>query len=65
MKITLKAARVNAGYTQTEAGNIVGVNRNTIVKWENGQSVPDVISFRKLCDAYHVSEEAVIFLPNG
>ncbi len=34
-KITLKAARVNAGLTQKEVAGKMGVSVQTINKWEN------------------------------
>ncbi len=63
MQITLKAARVNANLTQKEVGDSVGVGRDTIASWEAGTTFPDVLSFKKLCDMYGVSMDAIIFLP--
>ena len=63
MQITLKAARVNAALTQKEVGDYVGVGRDTIASWEAGSTFPDVLSFKKLCELYKVSMDAVIFLP--
>lgn len=37
MKLTLKAARVNAGLTQTEFANALGVSKATVFEWENGK----------------------------
>ncbi|MFP5494427.1 helix-turn-helix domain-containing protein [Parvimonas sp. G1641] len=37
-KITLKAARVNAGLTQKELVERIGKSETTIVKWENDQT---------------------------
>ena len=34
--ISLKAARVNAGLTQDEAGRFLNRTKQTIVNWENG-----------------------------
>lgn len=63
MQITLKAARVNANLTQKEVGDAVGVGRDTIASWEAGSTYPDVVSFKKLCEMYDVSMDAIIFLP--
>jgi len=46
-KITLKGARVSAGYTQREMAHRMGKSRITIIKIENGKnikpiSVPDL-----------------------
>ena len=45
-KITLKAARVNAGMTQDEAAGFLGKTKQTIVNWENGVTE---IKYRDLC----------------
>lgn len=37
LKITLKAARVNAGLTQTEFADALGVGKMTVCEWENGK----------------------------
>lgn len=37
MKLTLKAARVNAGLTQTEFAEALGVSKMTVFEWENGK----------------------------
>ena len=34
MVITLESARINAGYSQKEAGELFGVHYQTIAKWE-------------------------------
>ena len=47
MKITLRAARVNRGLTQKEMASLIGVNHTTILKWEKGETYPDVINIRK------------------
>lgn len=39
-KITMRAARVNAGYTQAEAAVLIGVSAATIQNWENGDTIP-------------------------
>lgn len=36
--ITLEAARVNAGYSQQEAGKLFGVHYQTVAKWEQDNS---------------------------
>lgn len=41
-------ARKNKKYSQSELGELLGVSRQTISNWENGQSIPDVSSLKKL-----------------
>lgn len=63
VKLTLKAARVNAGLTQEEAGQCIDVSKDVISNWERGLSYPDVIQLKKIEDTYHVTYNNLIFLP--
>lgn len=60
-KITLKAARVNAGYTQKEAAKLLGVSNSTLGRWENMISFPNVEQINKICDLYGVGYADIIF----
>ena len=54
MKITLKAARVNAGYSLSQAAEMMEVDPSTVCRWErNGSKIP-AVSCLKLCEAYGV-----------
>lgn len=61
-KITLRAARVNAGKTQKAVADEIGVSNTTIVKWEKGSVIPRADALRRLCALYGVPE-TLIFLP--
>lgn len=39
IKITLKAARVNAGLTITEAAKLIGISPTTLIKWEKNSGI--------------------------
>ena len=39
-RITLAAARVNAGYTQAEVAAILHIGKQTLCNWENGKTEP-------------------------
>lgn len=54
MKITLAAARVNAGLTQTQAGKAIGLSASTLANYENGISYPDVLRALSLCELYKI-----------
>ncbi len=44
IKLTLEAARVNAGLSQTEAAELFGIDRSTLSMWETGaRSISHVI----------------------
>lgn len=62
-KITLKAARVNANLTQSEAARMIGVTRDTISNWETGKSSPNVRMFQIIEKVYGVSYDRLNFLP--
>ena len=61
--LTLKAARVNAGYTQMEAAKLLGISDQTLLNYEKARSFPDVRILRKIEDLYGVSYRDLIFDP--
>lgn len=62
MQITLKAARVNSGYTLDEAAEKIGVTRQTLSNWENKKTSPSLKQYSKCCDTYHCTIDDLIFL---
>lgn len=62
-KITLAAARVNAGLSQKQAAKLLGVSNRTLCKWENGTAFPKADMIEKICDLYGVPYEFINFLP--
>lgn len=61
-KITLKAARTIAGYTQMELADILGVSRVLVQSWEAGRAMPRFDQAKKICELAHISLD-VLFLP--
>ncbi len=61
MKISLAAARVNAGLTQREAAEKIGVTRITIQNWESYKTSPDADAILRICEAYDISMNNLIF----
>ena len=51
----IKNARMQKGYTQEEAAENLVVSRQTISNWENGRSLPDIISIIKMSELYELS----------
>ena len=51
----LAALRKDAGMTQQETADRLGVSNKTISKWETGTCMPDYSIIQKLCDALHVT----------
>jgi DNA-binding XRE family transcriptional regulator len=48
-KITLKAARVNAGYTQAEMAEKLGISREIVNGWESGRVEIKPVYLLALC----------------
>ena len=63
MAITLKAARINAGLTQAEAAELIGVTKVIIGNWERGISFPKITLIENIEKAYGVPCSDLIFLP--
>lgn len=62
LKITLAAARVNAGLTQEQVAKALNVGKQTIVSWEKGKTEPKVSQSRQLSELYNIPLD-YIFLP--
>lgn len=61
MKISLKAARVNAGFSQDQLAKQIGVSKSTISRWElNILEIPDEM-LCKICDSCHVKKKDIKF----
>lgn len=41
--------------TQSELGEKLGVTEKSISNWENGRNMPDLSSFKPLCDELHIT----------
>lgn len=65
VKISLRAARINAGYSQKEAALRIGVSNKTLGNWENGITFPPADRISAICELYGVSYDNLNFLPNG
>lgn len=61
-KISLAAARVNAGLTQNDVAKVLKVGKQTVVSWEKGKSEPKISQSRQLSELYNMPLD-YIFLP--
>lgn len=52
MEITLRAARVNAGLTQEQVQEQLGISRSTLYRIETGKCSP---KYKALCQLYGIS----------
>lgn len=63
MKVTLKAARINAGYTQSEAATKLQVSKDSISNWERGKTYPDIPALKRIEQLYGIDYKDIIFCP--
>ena len=56
----LKEIRQNAGMTQEEVAEKIMVSRVTVSHWENGKSLPDIVSLISLSDLYSISLDELV-----
>lgn len=61
IKITLKAARVNAGLTVKDVSKYCNISESTIKNWERGKSFPKPPAIEKLCKLYGVGYDDINF----
>lgn len=52
--------RKEKGYSQEELANLLNVSRQTISKWETGESNPDFDKIEPLCNLYGISADELI-----
>ena len=56
----IRSARIKKEYTQEQAAEKLLVSRQTISNWENGKSLPDVISIIRMSELYEVSLDKLL-----
>ena len=56
----IASVRKAAGLTQEQLGELVGVSRQAVSKWESGQAVPDALTITALCQKLHVSADYLL-----
>lgn len=61
VKFTLAAARVNAGLSQKEAAEALGISNKTLCSWEKYQTFPGVDMIPKICDLYGIPYDQINF----
>ena len=61
MAISMKAARVNAGLTQTEAAAALHISKGTLAGYESGKNIPKVNVAQQIAELYKLSADDIIF----
>jgi DNA-binding XRE family transcriptional regulator len=63
MKMTLKAARVNVGYTQKQVADKLEVSERAVVNWETGKNCISAENLKRLSYLYNLKMDDFL-LPN-
>lgn len=62
-KLTLKAWRCNAGLTQTDLATAIGKNKDTISRWEKGETQPTAKDIQAIESVLGINWSNDILLP--
>ena len=60
IEMKLKDARIQAGLSQEQVAEKIMVSRQTISNWENGKSLPDIVSIMNLSNLYQISIDELL-----
>ncbi len=60
MAENIQLLRKRAGMSQEQLAEVTGSSRQTVSKWESGESIPDIIACEKMADAFGVSLEDML-----
>ncbi len=58
-KISLAAARVNAGLTQEDVAGLMELSKKTLINWEKGIIKPKPAQFEMLCRIYNIPSDYI------
>lgn len=61
MPIHLKAARVNAGFTQSKVAESLNISKGTLTNYELYRTQPDIETAKKMARLYGLSVDDIIF----
>lgn len=59
----LRILRQERGYTMEAVAGIIDVSRQSVAKWEAGDSYPDIMNCLKLATLYKVSLDELVNMP--
>lgn len=61
LKITLEAARVNAGYSQKKAAKLLHIDPHTLRNWEKGKTSPPLKKVEEIEILYGIDKDNIFF----
>lgn len=65
MKWRLSACRVQNGYTQKEASDLIGISEKTLVSWESGRTAPNMEKAQRISEVYGIPLAYIDFTREG
>ena len=65
MKFTLRAIRLNNGYTLKEASEKLGISTVTLRSYEYYRTVPNINMVNKILELYKVNIDDISFVPKN
>jgi DNA-binding XRE family transcriptional regulator len=60
-KISLKAARVNAGLNVIPAAKAIGIGKDKLLKWEKNSGLVPPIWQKRIAEVYKVPSDAIFY----
>ena len=60
--LTLRAVRINKGWSLEEASVKIGVSKDTLSNWERGETYPNIPQLERILDVYSIKYESINFL---
>ena len=60
LRISLAAARVNAGLTQEDVAKELSISKQTVINWEKGRVIPNFATLNTLSSLYRISMDDII-----
>lgn len=63
--LTLRAIRINKGWSLEEASIKIGVSKDTLSNWERGETYPNVPQIKRIEEVYNIPYNSINFLLNN
>ncbi|MBP5426693.1 MAG: helix-turn-helix transcriptional regulator [Clostridiales bacterium] len=63
--LTLKAIRINLGWSLEKASVLLGVSPATLSNYERGDTYPNAQTIKRIEEVYKISSQWINFLPNN
>lgn len=60
ISMNLKRLRKKHGLSQERLAEQLGVSRQSVAKWENGEALPDILNCEKLADIFKISIDDLV-----